>query len=186
MMKSRHTIIDEIPYLDINELSKIGALDGGAHIYPNVSLKYPFLCQLRTYRYRADMMMRHCTTWKLFRIEWTPCTFGGKRPWFICTCDKRVGKIYGGGIFLGCRHCYEGRYRTQKLGKTSRKFRRACEIRLSLGGEPAIRRPFPERPRGMWRKKYDRLRLECEMIEWELKGSQFSRLAPDYTQFSFC
>lgn len=178
-------IIDHIPSVDINVLSKNGGLIGGAHTYPNVSLKYPFLSKLRTYRYRADMMMRHCTTWKLFRIEWTRCTFGGWRPWFKCVCGKRVAKIYGGGMFLGCRHCYEARYLTQKLGKTSRKFRRACEIRMSLGGEPAIRKPFPERPRGMWRSKYDRLKLECEKIEQELIGGRFSRKAPDYTQFSF-
>ena len=184
-MKSKHSIIDKIPFVDINKLSKTGALDGGENVYPYVSLSYPFLSRLRSYRYRVDMMMKNCTTWKLFRVEWTRCTFGGWRPWFICTCGKRVGKIYGGGIFLGCRICYEARYQTQKLGKTSRKFRKACEIRLSLGGEPAIRKPFPERPRGMWRRRYEKLRTEYERLEAELHGTKFARLAPDYSQFSF-
>lgn len=184
-MKSRRILLDTLPFMDINQLAKTRALKGGEQTFPYASLTYPFLSRLRTYRYRVDMMMRGCAAWKLFRVEWTRCTFGGWRPWFVCSCEKRVAKIFCAGMFLGCRHCYEGRYLTQKLGKNSRKFRRACEIRLSLGGEPAIRKPFPERPRGMWRSKYQRLRSECERLEAELYGSRFARRQPDYTQFSF-
>ena len=184
-MKSQCTIIDLIPCVDINELSKNGALGGREHTFPYVSLTYSFLSKLRTYRYRVDMRIRGQEMWRRFRIEWTQCTFGGQRPWFICNCGRRVAKIYCGGLFLGCRHCYEGRYTTQKLGPSSRKFRRACQIRLLLGGEPAIRNSFPKRPRGMWQKTYNKLRRECEILEAELRESKFSRLAPDYTKFRF-
>ncbi len=31
-------------------------------------------------------------------LEWTPCNFGGERPWFVCPgkgCAKRVAILYG-------------------------------------------------------------------------------------------
>ena len=27
-------------------------------------------------------------------LTFTPCRFGGRRPWFICACGRRVGKVY--------------------------------------------------------------------------------------------
>ena len=33
-------------------------------------------------------------------VTWTPCNFGGGRPWFLCpNCGKRVAILYGGGVF---------------------------------------------------------------------------------------
>ena len=39
-------------------------------------------------------------------IVWTPCRFGGKRPWFQCgCCGRRVVRLYiVGGVFAR-RHC---------------------------------------------------------------------------------
>jgi hypothetical protein len=51
----------------------------------------------------------------------TPCYFGGFRYWFICGlevngryCGRRVAKLYlpPGGIYFGCRHCYNLTYRS--------------------------------------------------------------------------
>ena len=42
-------------------------------------------------------------------LDWTPCHFGGERPWFRCPamgCGRRVAILYGGRIFA-CRHCYQ-------------------------------------------------------------------------------
>ncbi len=51
----------------------------------------------------------------------TPCYFGGKRYWFICPlskngiyCGRRVGVLYLGGDYFGCRHCYELTYESRK------------------------------------------------------------------------
>lgn len=50
----------------------------------------------------------------------TPCRFGGKRFWFICPlvkngqlCGRRVGVLYKGGDYFGCRHCYDLTYRSR-------------------------------------------------------------------------
>ena len=41
-------------------------------------------------------------------LEWTPCNFGGERPWFICPgegCGRRVAILYGPTLPLLCRQC---------------------------------------------------------------------------------
>jgi hypothetical protein len=43
-------------------------------------------------------------------IAWTPCRFGGERPWFVCSvasngeyCGRSVTKLYGAGRLFACR-----------------------------------------------------------------------------------
>jgi hypothetical protein len=55
------------------------------------------------------------------QLSWTPCNFGGRRWWFICplinnghTCYRRVGALYLGGKYFGCRHCYNLTYTSCK------------------------------------------------------------------------
>ncbi len=45
------------------------------------------------------------------------CNLGGKRYWFICPwyrngryCGRRVAKLYMGGKYFACRHCYDLSY----------------------------------------------------------------------------
>lgn len=46
-------------------------------------------------------------------LSWTPCNYGGRRPWFICgNCGRRVAVIYAGGKYFACRHCYDLTYRS--------------------------------------------------------------------------
>jgi hypothetical protein len=46
-------------------------------------------------------------------FDWTPCHFGGKRPWLICMdCGRRVGVIYLRVKKFACRHCHDLTYRS--------------------------------------------------------------------------
>ncbi len=45
-------------------------------------------------------------------LKWTPCNFGGERPWFVCpgvvngvACGRRVAILYGPGKYFLCRLC---------------------------------------------------------------------------------
>jgi hypothetical protein len=65
-----------------------------------------------TYRHK-----RYGQEWEDVRqdvpLDWTPCHFGGERPWFICgNCGRRVAVIYGAGKYFACRHCYDLTYRS--------------------------------------------------------------------------
>lgn len=68
----------------------------------------------------------------------TRCNYGGVRYWFQCPlqqngiwCGKRVGKLFLGGKYFGCRHCYNLTYdsrnetRSGKYGYLGRMFK--CE-----------------------------------------------------------
>lgn len=97
-------------------------------------------------------------------IENLPCHLGGSRPFFICPgtqdgtiCGRRVAKLYGAGRHYLCRHCYRLIYTCQREQFWDRKARRAGKIRTRLGGSPGIYTPFPEKPRGMWWRTYERL-----------------------------
>lgn len=53
----------------------------------------------------------------------TPCNFGGERYWFLCPftgCGRRVGTLYLGNKYFGCRHCYNLTYTSRSYGRGMR------------------------------------------------------------------
>lgn len=57
------------------------------------------------------------------QLTTTPCTYGGKRYWFICPlskngqyCGRRVGVLFSIGKWFGCRHCGDIAYAAQMKG----------------------------------------------------------------------
>jgi hypothetical protein len=57
------------------------------------------------------------------RLEWTPCHFGGLRPWWRCplvtngvACRRRCRILYRpyGSRYFGCRHCHRLSYRSRQ------------------------------------------------------------------------
>ncbi len=103
-------------------------------------------------------------------LEWTPCNFGGERPWFLCPgagCGRRVAVLYGPGKYFLCRHCYDLRYESQRQDGTHRALRRAQKIREGLSGSANMMEPFPERPKGMHHDTYERLFREHHEAEME-------------------
>ncbi len=107
-------------------------------------------------------------------LDWTPCNFGGERPWFVCPgvvngvrCGRRVAILYGPGKYFLCRHCYDLRYESQRENGTHRALRRAQKIRERLGGSANMTEPFPEKPKGMHHDTYMRLFWEHHEAETE-------------------
>lgn len=107
-------------------------------------------------------------------LAWTPCNFGGERPWFLCPgmdCGRRVAVLYGPGRYFLCRHCYDLRYESQRESKIYRALHRAQGIRKKLGGSANMTVPFPGKPKGMHHKIYDRLWREHHEAEMEQLAS---------------
>ena len=97
-------------------------------------------------------------------IRWVPCRYGGRRPYFVCpgivngvACRRHVVKLYSAGRYYLCRHCYRLTHASRNEDSCDRALRRANKIRMRLGGEPGYEAMIPRRPKGMWRKTYDRL-----------------------------
>lgn len=122
--------------------------------------------QVRTESDRVVLSYRHRgggKDWKSeeypVRLDWTPCTYGGKRAWFLCPargCGRRVAILYGGGIFA-CRHCYRLAYPSQRETADDRAARRADTIRRRLGWEPGILNGEGGKPKGMRWRTFQRL-----------------------------
>ena len=87
-------------------------------------------------------------------IAWTPCRFGGERPWFICSvaangvyCGRNVRHLYGAGRLFACRHCYQLAYASQQEPARLRALKTSQKIRMRLGGSANMLEDFPENPR---------------------------------------
>ncbi len=83
--------VDEFPALDVRELKRDGLIDQGQELVEGVA-----------------------------QLVWTPCNFGGFRPWFVCPgegCGRRVAILYGPGQGqMLCRHCRNLNYASQSMG----------------------------------------------------------------------
>ena len=95
-------------------------------------------------------------------LNWTACTFGGQRAWFLCPatgCRRRVAILYGGTIFA-CRRCHHLAYHCQRETNYDRAARRADKIRERLGWEPGILNGEGWKPKGMHWRTFERLTAE--------------------------
>ncbi|MGH1464773.1 MAG: hypothetical protein ACRBBQ_05390 [Cognatishimia sp.] len=120
---------------------------------------------------------------RIYGGEWEPieqsipiihvdCHFGGQRPYFSCPgivnghlCGRRVGKLYSGGRYFLCRHCYDIAYSSQSEARYNRMLRRANKLRMALGGEPGTAQWIAPKPKGMWQRTYQQQWFEIERCE---------------------
>jgi hypothetical protein len=102
------------------------------------------------------------TTEGIFRLTWTPCTYGGERPWFVCpVCERRVAKLFSPRIRTrpdwACRHCHDLRYDCQVKPPTFAAIHQWKEARARLGATIYDRVVDIKRPKRMHWKTYRRL-----------------------------
>jgi hypothetical protein len=127
---------------------------------------------------RVLLLYRHCSgpgaEWEdaqeTVSLGWSTCNFGGERPWFLCPgagCGRRVAILYGPGKYFLCRRCYDLVYESQREDAMNRALRRAQAIRERLGGSANMTKPFPEKPKGMHWRTYDRLWWEHDEADME-------------------
>lgn len=88
-----------------------------------------------------------------------PCRFGGERVYFSCPCcSKAVLYLYlHRGDFV-CRVCARITYASRRERERDRHLRAANKLRQRLGAkENDALNGVPPRPRGMWRRTYERI-----------------------------
>jgi len=181
---NKKTTIDECHSLDVRNLHKKGLLKSGIRFRSSWSRFGKEMASIGGFVHgdRVVISYRHHNRingeWEdveeTVGLSWTPCNFGGERPWFICPgvvngerCGRRVAILYGLGKYFLCRHCYDLRYESQREDKGQRALRRAQKIRQQLGGSANMMEPFPDRPKGMHHDTYMRLLWEHHEAEME-------------------
>jgi hypothetical protein len=101
--------------------------------------------------------------------------------WFSCSwtwgdepsgSGRRVAKLYAAGELFACRRCYGLAYESQQEPIHQRGLGKAQKIRMQMGGSQNMFEPFPDKPKGMHWRTYDRRRGAHDVAEARfLKGS---------------
>jgi len=110
-------------------------------------------------------------------IHRTKCHLGGERPWFnswsLLAGNFVAGALqsyYRAGHLFACRHCLGLVYASQQEIPVRRAMRRAQKIKMRLGGSDDPLEPFPQKPRGMHRRTYRRLREQARAADADADG----------------
>jgi len=151
---------DDLSALDVRDLRRMGILNPGfcAHreFHENGKVFATARIEITQHRLLIDLQgqlknrERLAHRWSL-GLSWTPCHFGGERPWFICPapdCTRRVAILYGFPD-LACRNCHSLSYRSQSETPGDRAARKANKIRRKLGWKPGILNKNGWKPKGM-------------------------------------
>ncbi len=154
---------DELPSIDIRVLARHGLLKGASVLnYQSRSLgKFSIAVDGPGVNVEGANWPQH------IKVSRTPCTLGGDQPWFICPmCFGRVAILYCHRRFA-CRSCHRLYYECQRTRGQSSPRVKLQRIRERLGGSGNFSQPFPARPKGMWRRTYDRMQGDAERLEAE-------------------
>ncbi len=151
--------------IDIRYMAKRGFLSDGYYgrLSWNLGGEPVGNINFRTSRTHVELIYRT----RAYGEEWTDVRetvlfgyshqhFGGIRRWFICPkCRRRCAVLYGGALFR-CRKCHGLVYQSTREDAGSRLFSRARKLRQWLGEDGGIDDPWPEKPKGMHWKTYNR------------------------------
>jgi len=172
--------VDGLKSLDINWLQRHGHLTPGrssgvswtrnGEPSGNILLRAEADQVILEYRYRRNEGEWQEVT-EPVSLTWTRCNYGGARPWFLCPrvgCGRRVGKLYAGGRYFLCSHCYDLTYESRREDRKGRLLLKAQNIRRRLGGSMSMADPFPDKPRGMHWSRYRRLMLKARQAELQM------------------
>jgi len=74
----------------------------------------------------------------------------------VTYCGRQVTKLYHAGRLFACRHCSRLAYASQQESAHFRGLWKAQKIRMRLGGSANMLEDFPEKPKGMHWRTYER------------------------------
>lgn len=96
-------------------------------------------------------------------LDRTACNYGNWRKWFLCQCGRRAAFLFDADSAFVCRQCLGLSYAVQLEPARCRPLLKAQTIRVKLGGSANMTDPFPEKPRYMHWRTYERLRRKSEI-----------------------
>jgi hypothetical protein len=186
--------VESFNHLDVNSLSRKGLLEPGTRgsvswskgedALGSVGFEVKDGSFVLDYRYRWNSSEEWEEVRYPVRLSWTLCNFGGGRPWFVCPgvvnghyCGRRVAKLYGGGKYFLCRHCYDLTYESRRDGQKYRALHKCQRIRQRLGGSANMTEPFPPKPKGMHFDTYLKLWREHNRADREYTQQMILDLA---------
>ena len=83
--------------------------------------------------------------------------------------------LYGGARFR-CRKCWNLAYQTQHEDAWSRAITKAQRFRRRLGASESLDEPFPDKPKRMHWRTYDRLMAKGEVLDERADRVGWSRI----------
>lgn len=193
--------VESFNQLDVNRLHRqellepgcVGSINWsrGENSLGSIGFEVEEGCLILDYRHRRNSSEKWEEVRYPVRLSWTPCNFGGARPWFICPgvvngrfCSRRVGKLYSRGKYFLCRHCHDLTYSSRQDGQKYRALHRCQRIRQRLGGSANMMEPFPPKPKGMHFDTYLRLWHEHDRADREYTQRMMLDLTKLDLQFS--
>jgi hypothetical protein len=77
---------------------------------------------------------------QVLQIVWQPWHYGGRRASILCSCGRRVRKMYAAHVSgqWRCRHCWNLSYASQQAVPWDRLLTKTQKIRRRLGGALSI------------------------------------------------
>jgi hypothetical protein len=172
----KKTCVEEVKSIDVRQLKRWGVLNPGyagslswtSNGEPSGDIRYMVEhgSIVLIYRYREYEEEWESVEERVL-LDWTDCNYGGNRPWFICPisgCGRRVARIYAGGKYFGCRHCYNLAYNSQCEGLYDRMARKARKIRKRLDADMWLEVPVFDKPKGMHWKTFEKLQRKERQV----------------------
>ena len=144
-MQMRRLTTDEMMALDVRVFARNGVISRGDRVFQE--------------RGQGGRLVQAIS------LDWTRCHYGGERPWFLCPdCSRRAAILYAGPHYA-CRRCHGLYYECQRTRGRWSAVVRLQRLRERLGGSGNLTEPFPQRPRYMHRRTYERLQRRERDLE---------------------
>ena len=167
-MPARKTFCEEVPSVSVSSLAKRGLLNAAGVIHARQYSR-------PTRQLFANGWGAHVTLGFLhgskaepqaINLDYTPITYGGQRPWFLCpTCNRRCVILYHAGAFA-CRICLGLVYQVHYLCPEEKTQKRIGRLRRKLGADEFSDSPVPERKKYRHHAVHEKLLSDLDAEEF--------------------
>lgn len=115
-------------------------------------------------------------------IAWTPCNYGGQRPWWVCPCcGSRVALLYAGKVFA-CRQCHRLAYETTRQIPSERAGTAADKLRDKLEWPAGILNGNGGKPKRMHWDTFWKLQAKHDALVLQTINGMRAKLAKSMTR----